>query len=59
MRSLGSVVMMVHERMRGASSPSFLSCQIDQSPANAIGSPSRRRMNQGWRTFWPSIVCHS
>ena len=45
--SFGSVVMIVHDRMRGASSPIVGSCQISHSPANASGSPSRRRMNHG------------
>ena len=33
--SLGSVVMIVNVRMRGASSPMFGSCQISHKPANA------------------------
>ena len=51
--SLASVVMIVNVRMRGASSPIFGSCQISHSPANASGSPSRRRMNHGCFCFLP------
>ena len=49
--SFGSVVMITHDRKRGASSPASGSCQISHKPANASGSPSRRRMNHGCLRF--------